>query len=433
MNVEKRPPPFDPGENFRRRGEMLMTAKRYEAAIEQFLQWMAVDPESGWPHSRLGICFSNLKKHDDALYHARKAVELSPESAPYRFNLALVYYRIEDYDQARIELREALRFRPQDVQTRALLGWCDFYTNREKRAIAHANKLLAIEPDNYEGFFLRGASYFDLGLFDKAVIDLDEALRLEPEEGRVHSWVGWCRLHQRRWDEAQYHFESALRLRPQMRRARDGLLETLKARSPLSRWAVGHVRWQERITKSRKTIVQVIYGIVAYGMVWSLLGHLSAVAWLLSILPLLLIAGLTDTFLLPLLDGLVSWHRLGSLAMGRWQRYGSRVLSAMLLGGVGVGIWGLVLWDEVIFGAALVLGYLLVMYVQIWKPLYRHARRKMALYAGVGTLLAVLLAVDLFYLDPERATWAEAILENMIGAMAIWSMPMRRLIDWPNN
>ena len=76
------------------------------------------------------------------------------------------------------------------------------------------------------------------------------ALRSDPSSDEAHCNRGWLALYANEPAEALPHFREALRLDPTSESARQGLVQSLHARSPLYRWMLRYYLWTSRLTQT---------------------------------------------------------------------------------------------------------------------------------------------------------------------------------------
>jgi hypothetical protein len=77
---------------------------------------------------------------------------------------------------------------------------------------------------------------------------LSGMLERDPEDPFTHANAGWTALQRGQHREAETHFREALRLDPDFDYAREGLLNSFRARSPLYRGYLKYCFWMQRLS-----------------------------------------------------------------------------------------------------------------------------------------------------------------------------------------
>jgi hypothetical protein len=102
--------------------------RNYEAAGEQYRNFLELEPDSAAGWANLGFCYKELKQFEKAIVALRKAIECNDELVPAYLNLADVYDRLarsyfmrKEYNLALETLEKALAVVPDDSDLRDYL------------------------------------------------------------------------------------------------------------------------------------------------------------------------------------------------------------------------------------------------------------------------------------------------------------------------
>ena len=102
--------------------------RNYEAAGEQYRNYLELEPDSAAGWANLGFCYKGLEKFDEAIWALKKAIECDAELVPAYLNLADVYDRLarsyfmrKEYNLALETLEKALAVVPDDSDLRDYL------------------------------------------------------------------------------------------------------------------------------------------------------------------------------------------------------------------------------------------------------------------------------------------------------------------------
>src|SRR5258706_135859 len=91
-------------------------------------------------------------------------------------------------------------------------------------------------------------------------------LARDPEDPYTHANAGWAALQRGRHREAEVHFREALRLNPAFDSAREGLLNSFRARSPIYRAYLRYCFAMQRLSSgSRWAVIIGLYLAARFG------------------------------------------------------------------------------------------------------------------------------------------------------------------------
>jgi len=98
------------------RGMVHFAESRYEEALADFSDSLAINPQSSRTLYLRGITYRMMKKYQEAREDLKKAVALDPYQSEFWFAKAQVYYHSGDYLAARLDCEEALRLDPESEE-----------------------------------------------------------------------------------------------------------------------------------------------------------------------------------------------------------------------------------------------------------------------------------------------------------------------------
>src|ERR1700722_18564705 len=98
-----------------------MDRKDYQAAIQNYLDYLAKKPEDALAHFQLGYAYSATQRSESAKAEYEKAISLDPKLAAAYLNLGLTLLDT-DPGAAVQPLQKAVEFSPEEAQPRLLLG-----------------------------------------------------------------------------------------------------------------------------------------------------------------------------------------------------------------------------------------------------------------------------------------------------------------------
>jgi Flp pilus assembly protein TadD len=172
----------------------------------------ALEPADSAPHALRAMILAFLRKENEARAAAEQAIALDPGSTYAWMAQANVRMIANDWPGAEESARAALAIDPEHAES--------------GRILAEALRLLGKRDENVE--------------------EVARILARDPESAPNHAAAGWAALQHGDRKRAEQHFLEALRIRPDTESARQGLLESLKARSPIYRAYLAYSFFMQR-------------------------------------------------------------------------------------------------------------------------------------------------------------------------------------------
>ncbi len=242
------------------RARILLGQARYEMAERELREAASQNPDDPLVHALLAIALTHQEgKRDAALYEGRMAVHLAPDFPYAHYVLAHVYSDQNKLREAEAAVREAIRLNADDADYYALLSSVTYQQSRWQDARTAAETALSLEADHVGAANLRAMTLVKLGLRDEAQNALVGALSHDPDNALTHANRGWATLERGNHAEAMGYFKEALRLEPENDWARQGILESLRARNPIYRVMLRYFFWMAKLPP------QVQWGVIVGG------------------------------------------------------------------------------------------------------------------------------------------------------------------------
>ena len=230
------------------RAEILMDQNRFEAALAELNQALAMDPENALVFAKLALCYQGLQDRENALGAARESIRLEPDQDYHHYVYAFVLHQWNYEDAALGAVEKALSLDPEDPAYHALQGSIFLAKRRWKKALAAADRGLALNAEDQQAMHVRALALKQMGRGEEAAEILHEALKLDPDNADNHANMGWQLVDQGDYDQAQYHFTEALRIQPDMTGAQAGMAEILKAKNPIYRLLLRYQLWMSKLS-----------------------------------------------------------------------------------------------------------------------------------------------------------------------------------------
>ncbi|HEY2015067.1 MAG TPA: tetratricopeptide repeat protein, partial [Bryobacteraceae bacterium] len=231
------------------RAVQLHQAGQFPAAIREYQQCIAAEPDRAEARSNLGAILANLGRYQEAIDQYRAALKVAPAAIAPRlhFNLALAYYKSFQIPEAASELESLHRAQPADLNIALLLADCRLRTGDFTQAIDLLTPFESSQPgqsaldyvlgmaliregrvaegqlrvdrilgrgESAEGHFLLGAALFTSENFPAAVKELSKAAALNPDLPSLQSYYGRALLFTGDADAAEAAFRKELAANP---------------------------------------------------------------------------------------------------------------------------------------------------------------------------------------------------------------------------
>ena len=187
---------------------------------------------------------------------------------------------------------------------------------------------------------LRAMALVKLGRRQEAGATIDAALARNPENSMTHANQGWTLLESRDHKKALEHFRESLRLDPENEWARQGIVESLKAKHLIYSWMLRYFLWMSKL--SPRAQWGVILGAYFGNRILSGLSRSNPelAPWILPVKILYLIFVILTWTAHPLFNLLLRLNRFGRFALSREQVVASNWLGAtVLLGLISIAGW----------------------------------------------------------------------------------------------
>jgi tetratricopeptide (TPR) repeat protein len=242
------------------RGLQLKQLGRYADAESAFKEALAQEPNDAFAlHHLAGCRWQMPERRRDALQTIDEAIAIEPNDADHHILRAFILCSLDRPKDALATARTALGLAPND--SRAFTAEAQAYLQMEDWALAEqsARQALSLDADNTSAANQLAQALRLQNKLDETDAHLAGMLARDPNDAFTHSNAGWAALHRGDRHSAENHFREALRIDPDFEHAREGLLTSFRARSPLYR---GYLRYCFAMARlSRKARWAVILGL----------------------------------------------------------------------------------------------------------------------------------------------------------------------------
>jgi tetratricopeptide (TPR) repeat protein len=312
------------------RAQLLINQSRFEMAEKELRSAVSQDPDDFRAHALLAYCLLRLGRQGEALAEADIAIAKEP-GAPYpHYMRALTLVETGRRAEAKMAAREAIRLDPTDADHFALLGGIHLDDKSWAEALKSAESALVLDAEHVQGANVRAAALVKLGRAAEAGRTLDAALAREPESAVTHANMGWTLLERGDHKKALEHFREALRLDPEQEWAREGIVESMKARNPAYRLMLQYFFFMSKLPPKGQWIV-VIVALVGMRLLRATATAYPPFEPAAMVIGVLYVLFMAATWLArPLFDLVLRLDKFGRLCLSRDQIRGSNLLGLTL-------------------------------------------------------------------------------------------------------
>jgi Flp pilus assembly protein TadD len=164
------PVPLGPTELLEQRARIQMAEKRYEAAIQTYMDLSKSHPTNAFYLNMIGIAYLDLGNDNNARRYFIRATKVDKKYSSAINNLGMVYYHHKDFKRAIREYERAVAIEPELAGTHANLGFAYYNTNKYAEAAAEFQKALELDSHIFErndkvGTMVEDRSVSNHGLF----------------------------------------------------------------------------------------------------------------------------------------------------------------------------------------------------------------------------------------------------------------------------
>jgi tetratricopeptide (TPR) repeat protein len=222
----------------------LMEKGQSDAAIAEWRELLATNPEDARIHGNLGAALTQAGQYAEAIRELNKALELDPQYREIYHNLARTQLAAGQSDEAILTLEKGLEYYPESADLHDHMGLALTVKGRLDEAQAEFAKSLAINPSDVIAHFSLGQALARKGDWDGAISEYRESLRLGPPSELAHVMIGTALRAKGDLDGAIAEYHEALRLNPKNEDAHVVLGKTLGRKRD----------WDEAIAEYREAL-----------------------------------------------------------------------------------------------------------------------------------------------------------------------------------
>jgi tetratricopeptide (TPR) repeat protein len=394
--------------------EDLIDAGQFPEASEKVRLLIAKHPEDAYLWMLLAIASSELDEEAEAMAAAEKAVQLEPDNPHVRRVFGTVLFRVGAYKRALEEAECSLRLDYDNVETYVLKARVLAALHRRDKAIEALDGALVLDPHHEGAQRLRAVLLEQTGRTAEAEEAFLRVLQADAGDAFGHAGKGWIGL--RSGDpNSIHHFQEALRLDPTLEWAREGLIQSLKARNPVFRILLRWFLWLSAQSRQKQRVI-IFGGIIGFSALRNISRtrpELAPFIWpILAAYVMFVVASWIGD---PLFDTILRFDKEGRAILTPDRIRASNWLVAGITAAAGAAIAaGVGVHEHMIF-VAIALGFLLVPIAATFQVEPGRGRTFMAL---LTTGIAITAITTL--LVPESTAVTLLVVSVLLSALSTW-------------
>lgn len=263
------------------RAWQLYRFRRYPAALEAAVEFLAHHPQSPDAHCLIALIHAKEKREEKAIAAAQAAITFSPDWDYTHYIHALVTYWFNCYFLAMKSLSEAMRLQPTNADYHELLASIHYEMGHYQTSVETAQEGLEHHPEHVGCLYRAGVALFDLKKKAEARRYFDDVLRLEPEHASAQGFMGCYLVEEGRFADALPGLRLCLRENPQWTFMQTAWKEALRGSYP---WYGVVARFRQLVFDKYPLRSFVVLLVIMNGMVYLMLDdakrdHLAANAF----------------------------------------------------------------------------------------------------------------------------------------------------------
>lgn len=165
-------------------GDSYELRRDYPDATAEYKLALAKCPDPYLPglHYSLGAAYWMEAKWDLAIEQFNQELAISPENYQATWKLGDTYLSQRKYDQARLYLEKALRQKPDLAQADRDMGKLCIYTGQPEQALTYLEKVVQLDPEEPSAHYLLAQVYRKMGRQDELNAELQLFQKLKKQQ-----------------------------------------------------------------------------------------------------------------------------------------------------------------------------------------------------------------------------------------------------------
>jgi len=197
---------------------ILLALERYEEALANFDQALAMGLDSAVLHYNRGNALKGIERNEEALASYDRALALAPDLAVAHHNRGSTLAVLNRHEEALANFERVLDLKPELAERISALNNRGKMLAKLKRfdeALASYDQVLALAPDHVDALTRRGVALVELGHYEEGLAAYAAALRVDPNYLDAYLNRGNARALLHQFDAALADYGAATALQPE--------------------------------------------------------------------------------------------------------------------------------------------------------------------------------------------------------------------------
>ncbi|MCB0762107.1 MAG: tetratricopeptide repeat protein [Flavobacteriales bacterium] len=237
------------------RARILIQQNRIKEAVDNLHQALSESPEETEIHYLLAECMLIKGDLKGAREYAEEFMRGEADNSFAHYLMSRIHEQEDDLDKALNVAREAIRRNPVEPEYYGLQAHLHLRLKNYQECLDSANEGLEHDPSNVTCLNMRSNALIKLKRSTEAFETMDHVLEHNPESSFSHATVAWNHLEKGDHKKALQHFREALRIDPNSQFAKAGMVEALKAKSPVYRAFLKYSFWMSNMKSNQQWLL----------------------------------------------------------------------------------------------------------------------------------------------------------------------------------
>jgi serine/threonine protein kinase len=168
--------------DFTNRAYAYINLKKYDLALADLNQAIALDPKLAQAHANLAIMFVEKREYDNAINSLSQAIDCDNFNGAYYANRGFAYTQIGDYIQAIADYGNAIKLDGTNVQLHLSRAYIYICIQEFDQAINDYADALKLDASNLDIYVHRAGLNYRLNNFQEAILDYTKVIETSPNK-----------------------------------------------------------------------------------------------------------------------------------------------------------------------------------------------------------------------------------------------------------
>jgi len=200
-------------------GAVFLGQKKYDEAIDQYLEATRIDPNYSKTYNLLGRTYAAKENYRKAIEYFNKAIQMGENSAESYFFMARALMMQRKVDEAVAYYLKSIEIKKDYAESYNELGRALLFQEKIDEAKENVIIALRIEPNFPEAHYNLGLVFESEEIFEKAIQHYSEAIRIKPDYDLPYYKLGYIYLQKEKIDEAVNFYLKLIKINPDSARA----------------------------------------------------------------------------------------------------------------------------------------------------------------------------------------------------------------------